>query len=79
MYETLNGGTALVGQWLRGCLPRKGMRVRALVGDLNSHVPQSNPAHAHNNWALKPTSESAGSTAKEEKEGHSRQVEIQPI
>ena len=39
MYKTLSGGAALAGQWLRGCLPRKGMRVRSPAGELNSHMP----------------------------------------
>lgn len=31
--------TSLVVQWLKNCLPMKGMRVRSLVRELRSHMP----------------------------------------
>ena len=35
-------GTSLVVQWLRICIPMKGMWVQALVGELKSHMLQGN-------------------------------------
>lgn len=63
-----------MGQWLRGRLPRKGTWVRSPVGALNCHVPWGSHAHAHDDRALKATSEPAGSTAKGEKEETSWQL-----
>ena len=37
-------GASLVVQWLRIHLPKQGMRVQSLVGELRSHVPQGNLA-----------------------------------
>ena len=39
-------GTSLVVQWLRIRLAMQGTRVRRLVKELRSPIPQSNPAHA---------------------------------
>ena len=38
-----NGGTSLVAQWLRICLPMQGTRIRALVRE-DSHIPWNNRA-----------------------------------
>ena len=38
-------GTSLMVQWLRIHLAMKGMQIQSLVGELRSHLPQSNEAH----------------------------------
>ena len=37
-------GTSLVVQWLKICLPMRGMKVQSLVRELRSHMPQGNKA-----------------------------------
>ena len=32
-------GAFLVAQWLRLCLPRQGMQLQSLVGELRAHMP----------------------------------------
>ena len=39
-------GTSLVVQWLRSCLLMQGTQVGSLVGELRSHMPEGNEAHA---------------------------------
>ena len=39
-------GASLVVQWLRIHLPKQGMRVQSLVGELRSRLPQGNLARA---------------------------------
>ena len=45
------GGTSLVVQWLRICLPMQGMWVWPLVGELRSHMPHCT-AKKKNNTAI---------------------------
>ena len=53
-----NTGTSLVVQWLRICLAVQGTRVRILVGELWSHMPQSS-------WACVLKLESLHTTTKD--------------
>ena len=41
-YKEKRGGTSLVVQQLRICLPMQGMQVRSLVRELRSHMRWSN-------------------------------------
>ena len=41
-YKEKRGGTSWVVQWLRICLPKRGMQVRSLVRELRSHMRRSN-------------------------------------
>ena len=41
-------GTSLGVQWLRFCLPMKGMWVWSLVGELGSHMPGDQKTRTHN-------------------------------
>ena len=48
ILKTSQLGTSLVVQWLRLRLPKQGVKVRSLVGELGSHMPHGQKTRTYN-------------------------------